>query len=703
MATQSNSFAEKGYGSPQIDSLVWGAGWQNAASNPIGYYFSADAVSAADSPIGGFTGQPWTTGLIAAFESAIGQFEAVANVKFVEVTDAASADMVWHLAPGSNFQPNVLGQHDVPDGSQSQTHGYFNIDAPAFQTLTPGSVGNLVIIHELGHGMGLAHPHDGGGNPGATLFPGVTSSASLGTYALNQGVYTTMSYNNGLNTTPPTTSSFGAQGTLMALDIAALQRIYGANTTTASGDDTYALPTSNTIGTAWQSVWDTGGNDTVDASASTGNVTINLNAATLSGATAGGSISQTSGVQGGLTIANKVVIENATGGSGNDTLVGNAAANVLTGGAGKDTMSGGAGNDTYYVDNTADKVLENVSQGADTVIASASYTLGANVENLVLVGAANGTGNSGINTITGNALDNVLNGGAGSDTLIGGLGNDTYVVDNAQDRAVEAAGEGDDTVSSIVSYTLRDNIENLTLTGANPINGTGNAAANVITGNRGNNTLNGGAGADTLIGGLGNDVYVIDDAGDVVVELANQGNDSVQASISYVLTANIEHLTLTGRAAIDGTGNSADNHLIGNEGANVLSGGAGKDRILGGGGNDTISGGAGQDTLTGGGGADVFMFTSLNDSPFAGTARDTISDLNLRHGDRINLSAIDADTTQAGDQDFVFITGKVFTAAGQVMVTKGLLTAEVNGDGVADFAINLVGVVTLADGSFLIG
>ena len=268
-----------------------------------------------------------------------------------------------------------------------------------------------------------------------------------------------------------------------------------------------------------------------------------------------------------------------TGGAGNDTLSGVAGNDALNGGAGADMMSGGLGNDTYVVDSTGDVVTEAASAGTDTVSASVTYTLSADVENLTLTGTAaiNGTGNSLANMITGNAGNNTLNGGVGADTMLGGLGNDTYVVDSTGDVVTEAASAGTDTVSASVTYSLSANVENLTLTGTAAINGTGNSLANVITSNAGNNTLNGGAGADTMSGGLGNDTYVVDNTGDVVTEAASAGTDTVSASVTYTLSANVENLTLTGTAAINGTGNSLANVITGNVRNNTLNGGAGAD------------------------------------------------------------------------------------------------------------------------------
>lgn len=293
---------------------------------------------------------------------------------------------------------------------------------------------------------------------------------------------------------------------------------------------------------------------------------------------------------------------------------GNALDNVMYGNDGVNALAGGAGNDRYYV-GTGDSVTEAANAGIDTVVSTATWTLGANVENLVLTGssAINGTGNSLANSLTGNDAANSLNGGAGADIMAGAGGADVYTVDNAGDVVTESANQGIDRINSSVSWSLGAHVENLTLTGSAAINGTGNeldnaiignSGANTLTGGAGHDTLNGGAGADTMIGGAGHDTYVVDNAGDVVTEATAEGTDLVQSGIAWTLGANVENLTLTGSAAIAGTGNELDNTIIGNSGANTLTGGAG---------HDTLDGGAGADTLVGGTGSDTYVVNVSTD------------------------------------------------------------------------------------------
>lgn len=194
---------------------------------------------------------------------------------------------------------------------------------------------------------------------------------------------------------------------------------------------------------------------------------------------------------------------------GDDTLDSGNGNDTLDGGAGTDSMIGGQGDDLYYVDSFFDEIIENDSEGTDTVIATSDYMMADNVENLVI-----GTDTGLI--IMGNALDNIITCSAGFDIVFGGDGNDTYIVQNTYTLLGESIGEGVDTVESSVDFALSSFIENLTLTGTDDLIGAGNGSDNTILGNSGDNmilslggsdTVTGALGDDFLMGGLGNDHY----------------------------------------------------------------------------------------------------------------------------------------------------------------------------------------------------
>ena len=289
--------------------------------------------------------------------------------------------------------------------------------------------------------------------------------------------------------------------------------------------------------------------------------------------------------------------------AGNDMLLANPGDDTLDGGAGNDSLDGGTGTDTatYATASGAVSVSLNIIKFQPT--GGAGSDLLAFVENLV--------GSGWGDTLTGNAMPNLLDGGNGNDiliggigidTLVGGLGDDRFVVESAADIIVEAAGQGIDTLEIPTAVVLAGNVENLVLSGSAAVNGTGNEQPNQLTGNKaanslwglaGNDTLNGGTGADGLFGGSGDDTYLID-ALDQVVENADEGIDTVVASVSYTLGAAVEQLVLSGKAAV-GTGNALDNTITGSIGANQLLGGAGNDILDGKQGNDVLAGGAGND------------------------------------------------------------------------------------------------------------
>lgn len=300
--------------------------------------------------------------------------------------------------------------------------------------------------------------------------------------------------------------------------------------------------------------------------------------------------------------------------AGDDYISTGAGDDVIYGGLGSDIMVGGTGNDKYYVETSDDRVIEYENEGDDTIIASSSYELPDNVENLYLyadAGAINGRGNDLNNKIVGNDYDNIIDGKGGTNKLYGGKGDDTYIINasNANDTIYEYSDGGVDTVKSSVTYRITNKyVENLILTGNDNIDGRGNNQANYIEGNSasnvlrgagGNDTLYGGGGVDSLYGGADDDTYIVDNNTTLVKELADEGIDTVLASVDYTLTNHVENLTLTGTENLSGTGNTMDNIIIGNSGDNIIEGKKGNDTLQGGEGSDTyvFNRGDGEDTI----------------------------------------------------------------------------------------------------------
>ena len=331
--------------------------------------------------------------------NALGEYERILGINYEITTDVTQATFrmltTENQAYGARFYPQ-----DPSYGDQAGI-GTFNLISGGFgsrpESLVQGGFSYAVVLHEFGHAHGIAHPHDTGG--GSEVMLGVTASTgSYGVYNLNQGVYTVMSYNDAWDFHPdgPTTEaangSIGAvidhgwSGTLSAFDIAVLQERYGV-TARNEGNNTYEL--NDDYATAYyQTIWDSAGNDTISYGGDL-DAQIDLTAATLDYSPTGGGVlsflyneaqpDYTTEIKGGYTIANGVVIENATGGSGDDALIGNAAGNRLTGNDGNDTLLGRDGADNLF----------------------------------------------------GGAGDDVLNGGSGKNDLTGGAGNDVFVFEDA--------------------------------------------------------------------------------------------------------------------------------------------------------------------------------------------------------------------------------------------------------------------------------
>ncbi len=400
------------------------------------------------------------------------------------------------------------------------------------------------------------------------------------------------------------------------------------------------------------------------------------------------------------------------GGLGTDYLIGGDGIDLLSGGTGAgNTLQGGTGNDIYIIATNGDSVLEFAGEGTDEVrTALTVHTLQSNVEVLRYTGAANflGIGNTGDNTlIGGGASDDLygrdgndrIQGGAGvANTLLGGLGNDVYILEAFGDSTIEVAGEGTDTVETALSvHTLQANIENLTLTGSSSQFGVGNALDNVMRGGTsaddlygraGNDTLRGGTGsANTLLGQEGDDLYIVEAAGDTVIEFAGEGTDTVETALSsFVLRDNVENLTYTGTAGFTGIGSSD---------GNTIRGGAGVDFLSGLDGNDTLIGGNGADILVGGNGADDFRVVSSETGvdrilDFT-SGSDRISLQGFAHSATLNIvQGAGAQTATNGNSTFLYNQ------------TNGELSydADGNGAGAAVVIATLNPSLTLALGDF---
>ena len=384
----------------------------------------------------------------------------------------------------------------------------------------------------------------------------------------------------------------------------------------------------------------------------------------------------------------------ATGSAIGNSLTGTSGVDTLDGAGGADTMAGGKGNDSYVVDSLADQVTELSGGGRDTVFAQANWVLGAFLEDLVLQGAArSGTGNALANGLTGTAFADTLDGKAGADTMTGGGGDDLYVVDNALDQITEVAGGGKDGVAASVSFTLADQVENLTLTKGG-LTGTGNGLANLLTGSAGldslvgldgADTLDGKAGADTMAGGLGDDTYLVDNAGDMIVEAAGEGIDvAVLMRDGLTVDGDVEIIRLGG-SAHSLTGGSGDNTLEGGSGNDSLDGGAGNDHILAGDGEDVLSATAGHDTLSGGSGDDRYHVhgASVEIEDFLG--EDTLDASDSTGDDYIDLSGetdseienevchVTPGGTTSGPLDVQFLQDLTGSFADDIATVRGLV------------------------------
>jgi len=361
-------------------------------------------------------------------------------------------------------------------------------------------------------------------------------------------------------------------------------------------------------------------------------------------------------------------IENVTGGSGNDSLTGDGLANALVGGdgndelrgeGGNDTLDGGAGDDAVYGGGGNDRIEDT---GGDN-------TLDGEGGNDIILGSGTLFGRNGNDNLSGWTSDDTLYGGNGNDTVYGGEGGRDFLYgENGNDRVI-----GWDNENTLDGGAGSDHLS-------------GNGSNDILYGRAGNDRLEGGYASDTLYGHDGNDVMY---GGDAVVD------DRFGIDMADVMHGGNGNDVMHGQRGNDTMNGDAGNDLMnGGTGNDVMNGGSGNDRLNGQQGNDVLRGRSGRDELSGGSGADRFDFDALSDS-LRGFNRDVITDFRRSQGDRIDLSTIDANANQGGNQAFTFIGGAAFTAAGQARFANGVLQVETNGSGGADFEVRLIGVSSL--------
>ena len=541
-------------------NLSWGTALGQPTS--IDFAFRSAAPTTMPDSTSGFS--RFTEVQIAVTLLALQSWSDVANITFNRVSDAdgysnSAAMLFGNYSSGSEGAAAFAylpGNRGVTSNS-----GDVWINSSLSYNATPVAFGYgfQVITHEIGHAIGLSHPASYNAGPGQSL-----SYAANAGYYEDSRQYSVMSYFSETNTG----GAFGGRFSAVPLldDIAAAQRLYGANTTTRTGDTVYGF-NSNAERPWFQAssgttalifaVWDAGGNDTFDFSGYAQNQVIDLRQ---------GAFSNIGALIGNVAIALGATIENAIGGSGNDILIGNSGDNILTGGAGNDTIDGGLGSDTVVFSGPRSSYTVTWNGRVGTVTGPDGTDTLMNVEFLRFADQTIAAAPTGGVIVAGDILDNLMVGTAFADRLSGGGGNDTL-----------HGGAGDDVLE-------------------------GGAGDDVLNGEDGNDILAGGPGNDILNGGAG-------------IDTADYGDAPAG------VTVNLATGTATGGAGLDTL--ISIEQVRGSSHADTLIGSAGNDRLDGNGGNDVILGGAGDDVLIAGAGAltggapDVVKGASLANGGFA--------------------------------------------------------------------------------------
>ncbi len=680
MANPANLTSVPRTGNVYVDSLLYTTAFRPGST--ITYVLQGNP---GDS--GQFGGAAWAAnGLRQSFTNSVNAWSSVANVFFQEVAgpfdgtqDRSSIDWVERYEP---LSAQILGQHSLPtagnmSGIFNSGNGYFTAASNAV-----GGQGYGTLLHEIGHGLGLLHPHNDGDEPGGDpQFPGLTDDAfAYGSNNLNQGIFSIMSYNDGyfeVGLSP--SAGFGWALGPGAFDIAAVHAIYGANMTTNVGATSYALFNQNAAGTGWLSIWDAGGIDTISAGDTAFDSFIDLRAATLKDEFGGGGfVSRISGIVGGLTIAAGAVIENASGGLADDLIHGNSASNVLDGRAGIDTVD--------YSGVTANLVIDlaagTASGDGNDILRGFENAIGGNGNDRI-------TGLSQFVTARGTSLEtrkDALTGNRSIDTAL------SVVFESAvtlPDPSISTVGQS----WSIISATGSGHIDyyRVTVRGPNPItvdidNSFGidtlvtivSTTGQVLATNDDGNALDPGSAnrLDSLLVYTPNISDVAERTFIVAVgRYSAQGQAAVLAGQSYELK-----ISATVRSAAG----------LSTQFGSVLDGGDGNDELIGGSADDRLIGGRGSDRLVGGDGDDVYLVDQQADvivETESGGGRDTVLsaiDFYLYdHVERLILMAGSGDRFGVGTAGFNTLIGN--EGANLLIAGAGGDTVEGGGGGDALF------------------